>query len=181
MITEGFPGCGVGLNVDANLSSLFFLTVPLTVAEPKFFSEYTALTTTTAPRPTFLLLLLLLFVVLLREEDVVVVESNLLEKEEEEEEEVILLVVLVVAALKSDALIVIMFYYTLLLYFKVSIVLRARAVKVCVEEKSGEEVDIRPMRFFCPIFFCFLAVEKAKGGAKRGGRETLTRIYNLCV
>ena len=127
MITEGFPGCGVGLNVAANLSSLLFLTVPLTVAEPKFFSEYTALTT--APRPTFLLLLLL-FVALLREEDVVVVESNLLEKEEEEEEEVILLVVLVVAALKSDALIVIMFYYTLLLYFKVSIVLRARAVKV---------------------------------------------------
>ena len=88
MITEGFPGCGVGLNVAANLSSLLFLTVPLTVAEPKFFSEYAALTTTTAPRPTFLLLLLL-FVVLLREEDVVVVESNLLEKEEEEEEEAV--------------------------------------------------------------------------------------------
>lgn len=56
-------------------------------------------------------------------------------------------------------------------------------LKCDVEEKSGEEVDIRPMRFFVRFFFCFLflVVEKAKGGAKRGGRETLTRIYNLCV
>jgi len=55
-------------------------------------------------------------------------------------------------------------------------------LKCDVEEKSGEEVDIRPMRFFVRFFFCFLVlgVEKAKG-AKRGGRETLTRIYNLCV
>ena len=48
-------------------------------------------------------------------------------------------------------------------------------LKCDVEEKSGEEVDIRPMRFFVRFFFCFL-VEKAKG-AKRGGRETLTRVY----
>lgn len=54
-------------------------------------------------------------------------------------------------------------------------------LKCDVEEKSGEEVDIRPMRFFVRFFFVFwLGVEKAKG-AKRGGRETLTRIYNLCV
>ena len=30
-----------------------------------------------------------------------------------------------------------------------------RAQLCVVEEKSGEEVDIRPMRFFCPIFFLF--------------------------
>lgn len=53
-------------------------------------------------------------------------------------------------------------------------------LKCVVEEKSGEEVDIRPMRFFVR-FFLFLVVEKAKGGAKRGGRETLTCIYHLCV
>ena len=50
-------------------------------------------------------------------------------------------------------------------------------LKCDVEEKSGEEVDIRPMRFFVRFFFVFwLGVEKAKG-AKRGGRETLTRVY----
>ena len=55
-------------------------------------------------------------------------------------------------------------------------------LKCDVEEKSGEEVDIRPMRFFVRFFFVFwLGVEKAKGGAKRGGRETLTCIYHLCV
>ena len=34
-------------------------------------------------------------------------------------------------------------------------------LKCVVEEKSGEEVDIRPMRFFCPIFF-FWWLEKRK-------------------
>lgn len=29
-------------------------------------------------------------------------------------------------------------------------------LKCDVEEKSGEEVDIRPMRFFVRFFFCFL-------------------------
>ena len=48
-------------------------------------------------------------------------------------------------------------------------------LKCDVEEKSGEEVDIRPMRFFVRFFFCFLVVEKAKGGAKRGGREKSLR------
>ena len=28
-------------------------------------------------------------------------------------------------------------------------------LKCDVEEKSGEEVDIRPMRFFVRFFFCF--------------------------
>ena len=53
-------------------------------------------------------------------------------------------------------------------------------LKCDVEEKSGEEVDIRPMRFFVR-FFLFLVVEKAKGGAKRGGRETLTCVFIICV
>ena len=49
-------------------------------------------------------------------------------------------------------------------------------LKCVVEEKSGEEVDIRPMRFFVRFFFVFwLGVEKAKGGAKRGGREKSLR------
>ena len=101
MITEGFPGCGLGLNVAANLSSLFFLTVPLTVAEPKSFSEYAALTTTAAPPPrTFLMLLLLLFLLLfVREVDVVVVCNLLIDKEEEEEEEEEVKLVLVGAQL----------------------------------------------------------------------------------
>jgi len=108
MITEGFPGCGLGLNVAANLSSLFFLTVPLTVAEPKSFSEYAALTTTAAPPPRTFLMLLLLLLLFVREVDVVVVCNLLIDKEEEEEEEEEVKLVLVAAqlVLKSDALIV---------------------------------------------------------------------------
>lgn len=53
-------------------------------------------------------------------------------------------------------------------------------LKCDVEEKSGEEVDIRPMRFFVRFFFVFwLGVEKAKGGAKRGGREKSLRKRTL--
>ena len=53
-------------------------------------------------------------------------------------------------------------------------------LKCVVEEKSGEEVDIRPMRLFVSdFFFCFLVVEKAKGGAKRGGREKSLRKRTL--
>jgi len=46
-------------------------------------------------------------------------------------------------------------------------------LKCDVEEKSGEEVDIRPMRFLSDFFFVFWFwwVEKAKGGAKRGVEE----------
>ena len=48
-------------------------------------------------------------------------------------------------------------------------------LKCDVEEKSGEEVDIRPMRFFCPIFFLFfvLVVEKAKGKKQKEEEEKL--------
>jgi hypothetical protein len=107
MITEGFPGCGLGLNVAANLSSLFFLTVPLTVAEPKSFSEYAALTTTAAPPPRTFLMLLLLLLLFVREVDVVVVCNLLIDKEEEEEEEEVKLVLVEAQlVLKSDALIV---------------------------------------------------------------------------
>ena len=55
-----------------------------------------------------------------------------------------------------------------------------RAQLCVVEEKSGEEVDIRPMRFFCPIFFCFL-VRNPKTMVEKVGKETLTCIYHLCV
>lgn len=47
-------------------------------------------------------------------------------------------------------------------------------LKCVVEEKSGEEVDIRPMRFFVRFFFCFLVLvvekkrkEKSKKRRKR--------------
>ena len=39
-------------------------------------------------------------------------------------------------------------------------------LKCVVEEKSGEEVDIRPMRFFVRFFFCFLV-----GGGLRKRKE----------
>ncbi len=57
-------------------------------------------------------------------------------------------------------------------------------LKCDVEEKSGEEVDIRPMRFLSDFFFVFWfwwLRKSERKKAKRGGRETLTRIYNLCV
>ena len=124
MITEGFPGCGLWLNVAANLSSLFFLTVPLTVAEPRFFSEYDVAALTTKTPPTFPLKLF----VLLREVDVVV-DCNLNDKEEEEEEEeeevkedarclkALLLLLVVVAQLKSVALIV--FYFRISTHYSI--------------------------------------------------------------
>ena len=56
--------------------------MPLTVAEPRFFSEYDVAALTTKTPPTFPLKLF----VLLREVDVVV-DCNLNDKEEEEEEE----------------------------------------------------------------------------------------------
>lgn len=43
-------------------------------------------------------------------------------------------------------------------------------LKCDVEEKSGEEVDIRPMRFFVRFFFCFLflvVVRKRKEKSKK--------------
>jgi hypothetical protein len=48
-------------------------------------------------------------------------------------------------------------------------------LKCDVEEKSGEEVDIRPMRFFVRFFFCFLflGVEKAKGKKQKEEEEKL--------
>ena len=49
-------------------------------------------------------------------------------------------------------------------------------LKCDVEEKSGEEVDIRPMRFFVRFFlFCFLVlvVEKAKGKKQKEEEEKL--------
>ena len=90
--------------------------MPLTVAEPRFFSEYDVAALTTKTPPTFPLKLF----VLLREVDVVV-DCNLNDKEEEEEEEeeevkedarclkALLLLLVVVAQLKSVALIV--FYF----------------------------------------------------------------------
>ena len=49
-------------------------------------------------------------------------------------------------------------------------------LKCDVEEKSGEEVDIRPMRFFVRFFFCFLFLvvdEKAKGKKQKEEEEKL--------
>jgi len=48
-------------------------------------------------------------------------------------------------------------------------------LKCDVEEKSGEEVDIRPMRFFVRFFFCFLflVVAKAKGKKQKEEEEKL--------
>ena len=48
-------------------------------------------------------------------------------------------------------------------------------LKCDVEEKSGEEVDIRQMRFFVRFFFCFLflGVEKAKGKKQKEEEEKL--------
>lgn len=53
-------------------------------------------------------------------------------------------------------------------------------LKCVVEEKSGEEVDIRPMRFFVR-FFLFLVVEKAKGGTKRRKRNFDVYLSSVCV
>jgi len=95
--------------------------VPLTVAEPRFFSEYDVAALTTKTPPTFPLKLF----VLLREVDVVV-DCNLNDKEEEEEEEVkedarclkaLLLLLVVVAQLKSVALIV--FYFRISTHYSI--------------------------------------------------------------
>ena len=45
-------------------------------------------------------------------------------------------------------------------------------LKCDVEEKSGEEVDIRPMRFFVRFFFvCFLVLVVEKAGKKQKEEE----------
>jgi hypothetical protein len=46
-------------------------------------------------------------------------------------------------------------------------------LKCDVEEKSGEEVDIRPMRFFVRFFFLFFVLEKAKGKKQKEEEEKL--------
>ena len=49
-------------------------------------------------------------------------------------------------------------------------------LKCDVEEKSGEEVDIRPMRFFVRFFFVFCfwwLTEKAKGKKQKEEEEKL--------
>lgn len=47
-------------------------------------------------------------------------------------------------------------------------------LKCDVEEKSGEEVDIRPMRFFVRFFFCFLV-----GGSESERRSKKRRKRNF--
>jgi hypothetical protein len=46
-------------------------------------------------------------------------------------------------------------------------------LKCDVEEKSGEEVDIRPMRFFVRFFFCFLVEKLRKRKEQKEEEEKL--------
>ena len=53
-------------------------------------------------------------------------------------------------------------------------------LKCDVEEKSGEEVDIRPMRFFVRFFFvCFLVLVVEKAVRKRKEKSKKRRKRNF--